>query len=140
MSACRWCGGDADAPITAAWEFLIPRDSPSQNEIAANHGPGRFAYGQVRDEFSILVLAEKMRQRIPRAAARRRVTFTRLYSGRHRRRDRGNLIGGLKPLLDVLVRLELLVDDSEKHVEDHYLQERHDCITGIRVRIEEFAR
>lgn len=39
--------------------------------------------------------------------------------------DYGNLVGGCKPVLDALVRVGLLVDDSPKWVTEAYQQETH---------------
>jgi hypothetical protein len=139
VSACRLCGGDAEAVVAAAWEFCVPIQPPSQNDIAMNHGNSRFRYSRIRTDFETYVRAQVMLLKIPRATARRRVTFTRLYTGRGQRRDRGNLIGGMKPVLDALVRQGLLVDDREEYCEDYYRQERHASISGVVMRIEELA-
>lgn len=139
MSACILCGCDAGAPIAQAWEFFIPIQTPSQNTIASNHGASRFRYGKLRTAFETYVMCEVRRLHIPRAMRRRRVTFTRHYTGRGQSRDRGNLIGGMKPLLDALVRQGVLVDDREEYVEDFYRQLRHDVLSGVAVRVEEFA-
>lgn len=53
------------------------------------------------------------------AKERRRVTITRHSPGQC---DYGNLVGGCKGLLDVLVEVGLLVDDSPEWVEEVYFQ------------------
>lgn len=141
MSTCRLCGCDGDAPISASWEFFIPVAAQSQNRLV-NRGLKRFRYAAVRTDFLVVVMAESRRLRIPRAKAKRRVTMTRLYGKGCSRFDHGNLVGGMKPLLDVLVSQALLVDDSERFVEDHYRQEplpREDPNVGVVVLVEEFA-
>jgi hypothetical protein len=52
------------------------------------------------------------------------VWFKRYYGKRKRPFDRGNLAGGMKPLLDELVSAGWLVDDSPKFCQDHYAQEK----------------
>ncbi len=76
---------------------------------------------------------------MPVAKRLRRVTLTRYYTGRSQRRDRGNLIGGMKPILDALVRQGFLVDDSEQWCEDHYAQVRHEMLAGVAVMLEELV-
>jgi hypothetical protein len=140
MTACRLCLGDPDRLIVARWEMLVPLPARSQNRIG-NSGGRRFQYAKIRDDFELAVLALSRALRIPRATKCRRVTFTRLYAKGGQLFDRGNLIGGLKPLLDALVRRDLLIDDSEKWVEDYYAQQLSDDPrrVGVLVVLEEFT-
>jgi len=140
VTRCRLCGGEPDAVMSARWEFLVPIEPPSQNTIASNKGAGRFRYAKVRTDFEIYFRVRIVQLKIPRATRRRRVMFTRYYTGqRARSRDHGNFIGGMKPVLDALVRQGMLVDDRPEYCEDYYRQERHDCISGIALVLEEFA-
>lgn len=80
--------------------------------------------------------------KIPFAAARRRVTFTRCYGGRQQERDHDNLVGGMKSVLDAMVRELLLVDDRPQWAELHYAQQRLDesvakSARGLVVHLEE---
>lgn len=52
-------------------------------------------------------------------AEKRTVVITRYSAGEL---DKGNLIGGCKALLDALVLMGLIFDDSTKWLEDHYQQ------------------
>jgi hypothetical protein len=48
--------------------------------------------------------------------------IVRLYSGRHRLMDFGNLVGGFKPAADCLTELGVIVDDSPKYFKADYEQ------------------
>ena len=67
------------------------------------------------------------------------VTFLRTYSGRQKLRDRGNLIGGLKPVLDAMTLTGLIVDDSPKWLTDYYHQARVETGGALTIKIEELA-
>ena len=48
--------------------------------------------------------------------------FTRIYAGRQRPLDYGNLVGGAKPLPDALIVAGIIVDDDPKHFKAQYEQ------------------
>ena len=50
------------------------------------------------------------------------MTFTRCYGGRQQERDRDNLIGGMKTVVDAMLVELLLVDDTSQWAELHYQQ------------------
>lgn len=140
MSRCPFCGGDPEAPVRARWELFVPVEPPSQNEIAsANRGnyAQRRAYRRFRDGYMLVLQAWRTRERIPLPGGRRRVIFSRYYTGRGQRRDKGNLIGGMKSLLDAMVAARLLLDDTEAAVEDHYRQDRVDGESGVSIILED---
>lgn len=139
MTACQACGFDPQAAVSEAWTFLVTRAAVSQNKLGSNRGGNRWTYAQLRADYEWSVLANVRKHGIPPATKRRRISLTRLYLPRQRAFDRGNLIGGLKPLLDVCVRQGLLVSDSPEWCLDHYSQERHPALLGVRVCLEEFA-
>lgn len=133
--ACCLCG----QPLPRArqtWAIQLGIEPPSQNAIAQNKGGRRYLYKRVRDSFEILLIDAKNRQRIPDATSKRRVYVVRRYSGRGQERDRGNLIGGCKPLLDAMTRARLIVDDRVECIEDHYAQCRADA-SGTDIILEE---
>jgi Holliday junction resolvase RusA-like endonuclease len=140
MSAdCPRCGYSA-TPAIKAWTLTIAMDTPTQNhKRGENAGAMRFRYKRVRDMLQMLVRAERLRGRVPKAKRLRRVRITRYYGGHAQRRDRINFAGGCKALLDSLVLEELLVDDSEDWVDDYYEQVRIDGKTRVEVLIEELA-
>lgn len=135
---CGSCGQPIPEDFSAFWEFEIPVEPPTQNLVAYNKGGGRFVYKKYREAFAWHLLAVSRQLRIPIAAGRRRVFITRLYTGHGQQRDRGNVVGGCKPLLDAMVAVKLLRNDTEDDVIDLYDQERADR-AGARIRIEELA-
>lgn len=134
----RRCGTcEQSLPDSAdSWMFVIELEPPSQNRVASNKGSGRHVYRKYRDDFEKLLKQKKRAMRIPTARKRRRVFIHRLYCGRGKERDHGNIVGGCKPLLDAMTNVGLLVDDKRAWVEDHYSQERTD-VSGVFIRIEE---
>lgn len=127
---CSLCGGDPHARVATSWSFRVNRDAPTQNVMGNNRGGGRWAYKKERQEWLRWILIE--RPCIPEAEAKRRVTITRCYSGNQKLRDHGNLVGGLKPVVDALVLSGTIKDDSPHWVEIYYHQrrvERHERCT-----------
>jgi hypothetical protein len=60
---------------------------------------------------------------IPPAVGRRRLVITRYCKSKRYLLDRGNLVGGCKPLLDAAIIRGLIKDDTEDALDDHYQQE-----------------
>jgi hypothetical protein len=136
--ACRLCGGRPYAKVAASWTFRIDRDAPTQNVMGNNRGGGRWAYKKERDAWVSAFTLNK--PWIPDAKSRRRVTITRCYSGQQKLRDHGNLVGGMKPVVDALVLCGLLKDDSPKWCEVYYHQRRVEKgERGTYITIEELA-
>jgi hypothetical protein len=106
------------------WSFFIERRPPSMNDRLHNSGPTRFAYAKVRDLWILEFRAVRLVHRIPLATGPRRLVARRQYSGREQERDRINLIGGYKPVIDAMVLEGLLVDDAPRWLDDSYAQER----------------
>ena len=140
MMACAKCGYDASAIVLGSWSSTIARDPPSLNARLVNVGLQRHAYRAERDLWAWEFRAMRLALKIPHASARRRVTLTRCYSGRQRERDRDNLIGGMKSVVDAMVCERLLMDDCPKWAELHYDQVRVGgamVARGLTVSIEE---
>ena len=137
MSLCGSCGQTLP-PAGERWVFAIRLMPPSQNVVSGNKGNrgARAKYKKYRDDYCILLRAWMNELKIPDASARRRVSIARRYSGRAKRMDRGNLIGGCKPLLDAMTRVGLIVDDKEEFLQDHYYQIRAD-FNELEIIIEE---
>ena len=135
---CPFCGGDSEAETRGRWAITLPLEPPSQNELAANKGnyAARRRYRKYRDDY--ILLLTPFARTLPLPAGKRRVLITRLYSARGQRYDKGNLVGGCKPLLDAMVRCHLLLDDNEQSIEDYYYQTRAGE-SGVRILVEELA-
>ena len=134
---CGSCGQELP-PAGKSWLFALSLSPPSQNAVSGNKGSyvAKAKYRKYRDDYEILLRAWMNELKIPDAVARRRVSVTRRYSGRSQKMDRGNLIGGCKPLLDAMTRVGLIVDDNEEFLEDHYYQRRAKE-GGVEINIEE---
>lgn len=138
LPACAKCGFDPGVVVGASWEFLVDRDPPSLNARLFNAGARPWAYRRERDAWCWEFRAVRLLQRIPAAKARRRLTLTRVIAGNQKVRDRDNLIGGMKALVDALVLEDLLVSDGPAMAEIHYAEERGKP-TGLRVLLEDLA-
>lgn len=120
ISRCAHCLA-LDVP---RFDFRVFHKSTSQNELRSNHGAARFRYKAERTWWE-RALRDRMTEGVVDCAkARRIVRLTRELTGRERPRDYGNLVGGLKPVLDAMVRVGVLVDDSEQWLTDIYEQQR----------------
>lgn len=87
------------------WSFLIPLETPSQNQLQEWHWRKRHKRGKAFEFW-----ARAHGHGIPAATGHR---FVKLMSYRKQRcKDIANLIGGSKGILDSLVRCGLLLDDS----------------------------
>lgn len=139
MLVCAKCGYDPAAAISQGWASFIARRAPSMNDRLANVGARRFLYREERDAWCWHFRVMRLEHRIPFAVQRRRVTLTRLYCGRERDRDRDNLIGGMKAVVDAMVRERLLLDDTSAGAEIYYAQHRDECNSGLNVELDEFA-
>lgn len=121
------------------YELLIPRALTSANARIVNSGATRWAYAKARDKWADDIRTAMLKQRIPEATGRRRVTLTRLMGKGQKVWDGDNLQGGAKYVRDamqpsrrvktkngaVLVRgAGLIVSDGAKDAEFVYEQER----------------
>jgi hypothetical protein len=88
---------------------------PSQNQLQYRHWR---AYTAERDAWWLLIRS----QLPPRAAPVDHPVRIRLHSFRTRLVDYANLVGGAKPIPDVLIRLGYLKDDSPRWFACDYFQ------------------
>lgn len=135
---CARCGYDPTAIVTSRWEFTIARRVHSLNAHRGNYGGQRWAYKRDRDAWQWEFKVARINARIPSAIAKRRVMLTRLYSGRERAFDVDNLVGGMKLVIDAMVREGLLIGDDPARAELHHGQ-RREATSGLAVVIEEFS-
>lgn len=94
---------------------------PSRNELDKMHWGRRM---RIAREFRDVILGQVIQSGlwpISPPAGRVAVRITRYCAGRL---DPDNMSGGCKPLLDALVQLEILEDDTEECVEVEYRQKK----------------
>jgi hypothetical protein len=131
------CEFDPVAVVCDSWTFITDSYCPTQNSLKGNTKGGH-DYRKWRRHWEN-VFGDQFRA-MPRSILRRRVTVTRHYGLRKRAYDRGNFIGGCKPLLDTMVNMGALFNDNAVFLEDHYLQLKSpDGIDRVTVLIEELA-
>jgi hypothetical protein len=135
VTICQTCNQRVPDVARRAWTATIPMKVTTSNGYVVNHGASRWKYKQARNDWEAWFAAKFREAR--GAETFRRVTFVRLYSGREREFDYANLVGGMKPVVDAMKNVGLIVDDSTRWIEDHYRQERAEE-SGLRVTIEEF--
>lgn len=104
-----------------SWSFTIDEPTPSLNVLRRQYASARH-YATLRNRFEQYVMVARMNEKIPKATAKRRVRIVRFATQEKYRLDHDNFIGGLKPLLDALVRQGLIVDDDAAHLEGDYVQ------------------
>ncbi len=118
--------------------LIIPRVPPSLNDLRGKKLKNPHDYKRLRDgwQSDIFHLAKKADVRALRAHKdlqhRAKVTMT---AERKRLLDKDGLYGGIKPVLDALVRLELIVDDSPAWIDLEVRQEKSPNMQTI-IRIE----
>lgn len=97
------------------WELVLNRLPASMNERErTSHWTRRRELQEITDELGYLALAQK----IPAATGRRSVRIIMHKSLRSRKRDDpANRDSRAKSILDALVKLGLLIDDDDRHLE-----------------------
>lgn len=90
--------------------FTIQKATPSQNETDRMHWAKRRL---VAKEWALLIQEQILKCGILKATGKRRLTVERIGA---KDLDDGNLYGGLKGIIDELVKFGLLIDDDPKHM------------------------
>lgn len=144
VTACLRCGFDPQAAIAASWSFAIERPVVSLNARSTNRGSRATikAYQIDRTAWAWHLRAQRLAQGISIAHGFRRVTLTRIYGKGQRALDVDNLVGGLKLVVDAMVREGLLAGDSPRLATIHYGQSKgplQGIGVGLQVVIEELA-
>ena len=108
------------------WTLTVPIEIPSQNQTNAWHWSKRHRHTK-RCGY---LLVKAGANAVPKATGKRSCHI--LAFRTQRCRDISNLIGGAKGAVDALVRLGLLVDDDDAHVDMSYDQSTlsHSPTTG----------
>lgn len=123
---CPKCGHDPDAEVGGRWTLTLDEALTSANLRVVNASGSRWRYAKERDAWQWLVKAARVNQRVAtaRPSGKRRVTIERVYAGRCRELDRDNV--HVKPLVDALVREQIVHDDGPAWLELHVTQRRGD--------------
>jgi hypothetical protein len=107
--------GLSDRELPYGKVFTMARRMASQNQFQYKHWR---SYTAERDAWWLLIRS----QLPPRSAAPDHPVRLRLHSFRTRLVDYANLVGGAKPIPDVLIRLGYLKDDSPRWFHCDYFQ------------------
>jgi hypothetical protein len=118
------------AAARQSWTLDIGRLPPSQNDFKAGGMPpssastkqlwafirGRAgAYQKLVKDWTSLLRAAALDAGVWAAEGPRACRFVRLMGSRNRHLDVFNLAGGLKPVVDAMVHLDILVDDDRRY-------------------------
>lgn len=101
------------------YELTIPEPTPSLNRTQRRHWTHGYALKKRWQKLVYHAYLETYR-RVTEPLARARVTVTRFAP--RPIRDRDNLYGGCKNLMDALVSNGLIIDDSSDHIDLHVRQ------------------
>jgi hypothetical protein len=101
------------------WRIVIDELTPSQNKFKGMH---HHAYRRLRERFCSWIMVGMANGGIPRASGKRTLRIVRYAKTKRYLLDRGNFIGGCKPLLDAAIAMGLIVDDTEDMLDDIYEQ------------------
>ncbi len=136
VTACQACQFDPDATVLASWTIRTEINLGTLNARVFNGKQG-WRYRANRDIWHSGLLYFSRLQRIPKATGKRRVTLTRIYAGRGREMDLGNI--DVKACVDAMKLAGLIVDDKPALYEGHVKQERG-AESGTRIHIEELSQ
>lgn len=143
------------AAAPQSWTLDIARMPPSQNDFKAGGMPpssasmkqlwafirGRAgAYTKLVREWQALLRAAALDAGVWAAEGPRAVRFLRLMGSRNKFLDVFNLAGGLKPVVDAMVHIDLLVDDDHRYFRPTLPEQRraHEGeVPGLRIVITE---
>lgn len=121
MSECIACGFDDSLKVVGQWKFILEMSAYSGNQIGGNE-KGRKGWKYRNAKAAYRKLVEPAISDIPEATRKRRIWVTRMYGKRKRPYDDDNLYWGLKPLIDIMTKAGVFVDDDPKGIERIYSQ------------------
>jgi hypothetical protein len=102
--------------------ITIGRPTPSQNVLRRRYR-NKHAYARLRDELASWIMVGMANGRIPKATGKRVLIVTRYAKSKRYLLDRGNHVGGCKPLIDAAIIRGLITDDTEDALDDRYKQD-----------------
>lgn len=138
---CEMCGWDDERSPTRTWVASVEFSYPSQNDLGGNHKSG-FKYRNFRNKLAKL-LKDQLND-IPAAMKYRVGIITRYYGvsakGKQKRAyDEENLVGGGKPLIDVLKDYAVILDDNPSAWKGYYKQAKApDGVDRIHIQLMEY--
>ena len=110
---CTACGFSPSRRTQRVACLSLDCSFPSQNEIGANaKGTAGYKYRRTKVRIRKALIMASHGQNGLAAEGARRITLTRFYAKRKRLYDRANLVGGGKPLVDLLVECGILKNDN----------------------------
>lgn len=118
------------------WIIRIDELTPSQNAFKRMHPR---VYKKLRDRLQSWLMVGMVNQKIPKATTKRRLTIIRYARHKNYLLDRGNCVGGCKPLLDAAIRQGLILNDREDMLDDHYIQDVDAKAPRTEIRVEDLA-
>jgi len=112
------------------WRACVPLDPPSQNHLLCSHYMMRVRKVRKIQKAWFAFLYAGFARHTPKAERKRRMEVIRHHKNKRDEYDDGNLVGGFKPILDLLTRplgpkhygMGLLVDDSPDWLDAEYSQ------------------
>lgn len=116
---CSACDYNDELEITGTCTIVLHEPAHSLNTVGVNSRRDNRMYKKERRRWE---RALQPYLHLKPATGHRRVFFTRFWGARKRAFDYGNLVGGFKPLLDMLVKMNLLLDDKPALCSEYYRQ------------------
>ena len=104
--------------------FDVPRKLKSQNELKGNSRAGNGPYVTERSWWHKQFATAVMAGLVTIAKGPKYVRITRYSDARGKVLDVGNMVGGCKALVDAMVNVGILVDDSPEFCSIYYRQMR----------------
>jgi hypothetical protein len=138
---CEKCGYDPLRRTRHVATVELKFTWKSGNVINNPGSRSRFRYSEYKKRFEKLFQGHILD--IPKASGFRRITLTRIYGvgpkgGTCYNYDKDNLSQGAKPLVDILKKYGIIIDDDSENAEIHYLQEESkDKYHYVRILIED---
>ena len=117
---CKGCDYDDELVVTETYTLLLSRAAQSLNTVGVNSRNNRAYRGSRRRWERLLVKYSHLKK----ATGPRRIYFCRYWGKGKRAYDFGNLVGGFKPLLDMICKLGLLINDAPNNCSEYYRQQR----------------
>lgn len=128
---CIKCNGLGEPDFS----FSVAKTVSSQNTMGGNKGGARWGYARDRSAWIDALCQAVERGAVTVATGRRVVRITRQFAGRKRELDYGNLVGGLKMVVDAMQReiggkkktipgAGIITDDSSRGMISIYAQKR----------------